>query len=40
MELKLSKDEILENYKDELTDAEIYAALARVENNDKLRRSY
>ncbi|ADN51836.1 VIT1/CCC1 transporter family protein [Vulcanisaeta distributa] len=37
MELKLSKDEILENYKDELTDAEIYAALARVENNDKLR---
>ncbi|WP_243678037.1 VIT1/CCC1 family protein [Vulcanisaeta distributa] len=37
MELKLGKDEILENYRDELTDAEIYAALARVESNDKLR---
>nr|WP_243665991.1 VIT1/CCC1 family protein [Vulcanisaeta sp. JCM 16159] len=37
MELRLSRDEIVENYRDELTDAEIYAALARIENNSKLR---
>ncbi|MGC8606286.1 MAG: VIT1/CCC1 transporter family protein [Vulcanisaeta sp.] len=38
MELRLSKDEVIENYKDELTDAEIYAALAKIENNEKLRK--
>ena len=37
MELKLGKNEIVENYRDELTDAEIYAALARVESNERLR---
>ncbi|GAB6945314.1 VIT1/CCC1 transporter family protein [Vulcanisaeta sp. JCM 14467] len=37
MELRLSRDEIIENYRDELTDAEIYAALARVESNERLR---
>ncbi len=38
MELRLSKDEIIENYRDELTDAEIYAALAKVEKSEELRK--
>nr|KJR72450.1 MAG: hypothetical protein TU36_01985 [Vulcanisaeta sp. AZ3] len=37
MDLSLSSEEIINNYKDELTDAEIYAALAKIERNEKLR---
>ena len=37
MSINISRDEVVENYRDELTDAEIYAALARIEGNEELR---
>ena len=37
MSISVGRDEIIDNYRDELTDAEIYAALAGVERNEKLR---